>query len=213
MNRKTISLIGISGVSLFAITSVVGGLLLENYSFISQYISESFAIDTQYGIVLRTLGYIPSGILITLFCFLAYKKFPSSSLTRSGFYGLSVFYGIATIIIGIFPCDSDCNPNFIDPSVSQIIHNLVAILTYTLVPISTILIGLGLKQSPNYKGLSRKAIIYGIVSGAFVILLLSNPTSNYIGLIQRAIESLFIIRIITCAIELIRPIRSNSSPA
>lgn len=209
MNRRVISLIGISGVSLFAIASVVGGLLVENYSFVSQYISESYAIDTEYGMVLRTFGYIPSGILITLFCFLAYRKFPSSSLIKSGFYGLSIFYGIATIMTGFFPCDSGCNPDFVNPSVSQIIHSLVGMLTYAFVPISIVLIGLGLKRSPGYSRLSQKAIIYGVVSGALVILLLSNPASNYIGLIQRGIESLFIIWVITCAIELIKPTKDK----
>jgi len=203
MDRKVISLIGILGVSLFAIASVVGGLLVENYSFLSQYISESYAIDTEYGVALRTFGYIPSGILIAVFCFLAYREFPSSSLTKSGFYGLGIFYGVATTITGFFPCDSGCNPGFVNPSVSQIIHNLVGMLTYTFAPICIILIGLGLRQSPDYGKLSRKAITYGTVSMLFVIFLLSNPASNYIGITQRIIESLFVIWIVTCAIELI----------
>ncbi len=67
MNNKTTFLIGIIGVSLFVVSSVLGGFLIENYNMASQLISESYAIDTEYGIILRIFGYIPSGILITLF--------------------------------------------------------------------------------------------------------------------------------------------------
>jgi len=48
MNNKLTFLIGIVGASLFIISSVLGGLLIDNYSIISQYISESYAIDTEY---------------------------------------------------------------------------------------------------------------------------------------------------------------------
>ncbi|MEM9675381.1 MAG: DUF998 domain-containing protein [Cyclobacteriaceae bacterium] len=202
MNGKVISFIGILGVGLFVTASLAGGLLLENYSFISQYISESYAIDTEYGLVLRTFGYIPSGILITTFCLLAYRKFPPTSPTKAGFYGLSIFYGIATVITGFFPCDSGCNPDLVNPSVAQLIHNLAGILTYSFAPISIILIGLGLKRSPGYNRLSLQAMAYGGGSILLVILLLSDPTSAYIGLIQRMIEALFVLWVVTCAIAL-----------
>jgi hypothetical protein len=202
MSTKLTFLIGILGASLFALSSIVGGILIEDYSIISQYISESYAIDTEYGIILRTFGYIPSGILLTIFCFLGSKYFQPSILTKIGFYGLAIFYGLATIIVGFFPCDSGCNKTFIDPSISQVIHNLAGVLTYIFVPISMILIGIGLKQLPDYKNLSIQAITYGIISVLFIYLLFSGSNPEYIGLYQRIVEALFIIWIITCAIEI-----------
>ena len=199
MSNKLIFFIGVVGASLFVIPSIVGGFLIENYSVTSQYISESFAIDTEYGLVLRSFGFIPSGILITIFAFVGYKKFPQSKLTKIGFYGLGIFYGITTIIVGFFPCDSGCNKLFIDPSISQVIHNLAGALTYIFVPISIILIGFGLKKSSIYNRLSIQGITYGIISIILIYLLFSNTNSEYIGLNQRAIESIFIIWIITCA--------------
>ena len=91
MSNKFTFFIGILGVGLFVVSSIVGGFLIENYSFASQYISETYAIDTEYGIILRSLGYIPSGILLTIFAFVGFKKLPQSKLTRIGFYGLGVF--------------------------------------------------------------------------------------------------------------------------
>ena len=202
MSNKIIFFIGILGASLFIVSSIVGGLLIENYSATSQLISETYAIDTQYGLILRSLGYIPSGILLTIFAFAGYKKLPESNLTRIGFYGLGLFYGIATIIVGFFPCDSGCNKEFIDPSISQIIHNLTGLLTYLFVPVSIVLIGIGLKNSLSYHRLSILGITYGIGSILFVYLFFSDPNTEYIGLYQRIVECIFVLWIITCAIAI-----------
>ena len=202
MNNKLTFLIGIIGVSLFPFCAIIGGFLIEDYSIISQFISESYAIDTQYGMTLRAFGYIPSGILITIFCFRLSTMFRPSKLTKIGFYALGIFYGIATIVVAIFPCDSGCNPEFIDPSISQVIHNLAGALTYIFVPLSILLIGIGLKQVPNYNRLSMQGIILGLISMLFVFMLFSDATSEYIGVYQRIIETLFIIWIVTCAIAI-----------
>ena len=52
MNNKVVFFIGILGVSLFAIPSIIGGFLIEDYNLISQWISESDASDTKYGLAL-----------------------------------------------------------------------------------------------------------------------------------------------------------------
>ena len=200
MSNRLTFIIGIVGVSLFAFCAVVGGFLIEDYSVISQYISESYAIDTEYGLVLRGFGYIPSGILITLFCYRLSKMFQSSKLTKIGFFALVLFYGIATIIVGIFPCDSGCNPELIDPSISQVIHNIAGALTYILVPFSILFIGIGLKQDSKYSRLSMQGIICGTLSILFVFVLFSDATSELKGFYQRIIEMIFIFWLVSCAI-------------
>ena len=202
MNNKTTFFVGILGASLFVISSILGGILIEDYSVISQYISETYAIDTQYGETLRFFGIIPSGILFTLFAFAAYKKLPQSNLTKLGFIGLGIFYGIATVIVGIFPCDSGCNKEFINPSLSQFIHNLIWFLTYMFVPLCIILIAVALRKFPLYKQLANLGIAYGIISYLFVFLLSSNPNSEFIGLYQRIVETVFILWIVSCAVKI-----------
>ena len=202
MSNKFTFFIGILGVSLFLISSIAGGILIDNYSLTSQLISETYAIDTEYGVMLRTFGIIPSGIFLTLFCFLGTNYFQPSKLTKIGFYGLMIFYGLATIIIGIFPCDSGCNTDFIDPSISQIIHNLTGALTYMFVPISIIIIGIGLKKLQNFNRLSIQAIVCGSISILFIYLLISGSNPECNGLYQRIIETIFIVWIVTCAIAI-----------
>ena len=62
-----------------------------------------------------------------------------------------------------------------------------------------ILIGLGLKKSHN-NTFSLQSIVCGVISILFVFILVSNSNSEYIGLYQRIIESVFVIWIIFCAI-------------
>jgi len=211
MSNKLLFLIGILGVTFFAVASFLGGFQFENYDPVSQYISETMAVGTPYGITLRFFGYIPSGILLTIFSFGALKKFPKSKLTKFGFLGLGLFYGIATIIVAIFPCDQGCNKEFIDPSISQIIHNLTGFLTYIFVPISMLMIGFGLRKSKNYLRLSTIGVICGLICIVFIGLLISDPSTKYAGLFQRIIESLFILWIIACAINIKRGTNSDHS--
>ena len=208
MNNKITFLIGIVGVSLFVVSSILGGFLIENYNELSQYISESYAINTEYGKILRIFGYIPSGILITLFCFLGVRYFQPSKLLKIGFYGIGIFYGLATVVGGIFPCDSGCNKELIDPSSSQLIHDFVGLLTYLFVPVFMILIGLGLKKSSNNNTFSLQSIVFGAIAVLFVYILVSNSNSEYIGLYQRMIESVFVIWIVFCAFVI-----KNKKPA
>ncbi len=191
MSNNSIFFIGVLGVSLLAASFILGGLLIENYDIVSQFISESYAIDTEYGLLLRIFGYIPSSILITLFCFLAVKHFQSTILVKIGFYG--------TLVTGIFPCDSGCNRELINPSFSQITHNVAALLMYLFSPISIIIIGIGLKQMSNYNRLSIIAITLGLISILFVYLFFSDLSSEFLGLYQRIIESVFIIWILSYA--------------
>ena len=199
MSNKSIFFIGVLGVSLLAASFILGGLLIENYDIVSQFISESYAIDTEYGLLLRIFGYIPSSILITLFCFLAVKYFQPTILIKIGFYGIGIFYGLASLVTGIFPCDSGCNKELINPSFSQLTHNFAALLMYVFVPINIIITGIGLKRLANYNRLSIIAITSGIISILFVYLLFSDITSEFLGLYQRIIESVFIVWILTCA--------------
>lgn len=200
MNRKTIFSTGIIGVTLFSVASILGGFQFDDYNHLSQYISETYAIDTPYGQALRYFGYIPSGLLLTIFAFSGYKKFPQSNLIKIGFYGLGVFYGLATTIVGIFPCDKGCNKELIDPSISQLIHNLTGFLTYIFVPLSIIAIGIGLRQLNAHLGLSKIALFCGLNCILFIGILLSDPLTEYVGLYQRIIEGTFIIWIIVCSV-------------
>lgn len=201
MKRTFVFYCGILGVLFFLVTSLLGGYLIEDYNILKHYISETYAIDTQYGWALRMYGYIPSGILIALFCFLSINYFKTSKWAKIGFYSIGVFYGLATIVVSIFPCDSGCNREFINPSTSQIIHNFIGALTYLFVPLSIILVGIGLKRVEPSQ-FANRSILLGGSSVLFVSVLMMNANSEYVGLYQRMVESAFLVWIVLCALTI-----------
>lgn len=133
---------GIIAVFLFVFTTIVGGNLHPNYNHISQFISELYAVDAPNADALRYYGYIPSGVLFFLFSIFAILETPKSALRAIGFLGVGFGYGLGTVVCGFFTCDAGCNPDFINPSLSQMIHNLVGFLTYCIVPVSIFLLAL-----------------------------------------------------------------------
>lgn len=201
VNEKTIFISGILGSTLFVIASFVAGIIAENYNPVQQLISESMSADRPYSKEIRYFGYIPSGILLMIFALAAPVNMPQSRQIRLSFYGIALFYGLATILVGIFPCEAGCNKEMINPGMAQVIHNLSGLSTYIGTPICIVLIGFGLKKS-NIRGrLSQVSILLGIISAFFVLILLSEPLSPYAGLIQRVIEGVFMLWIIACAIS------------
>jgi hypothetical protein len=202
LNQKTIFICGIFGAAFFVTASLLAGLIAENYNPLSQLISESMSEDRPYSKEIRYFGYIPSGILLTIFAFAAPVNMPASKQIRLSFYGIALFYGLATITVGIFPCEAGCNKEMINPGVAQVIHNLSGLFTYIGMPLCLLLIGFGLKKANTRARLSRVSILLGFSSAFFILILFASPLSPYAGLIQRIIEGIFVLWIIGCAISI-----------
>ena len=202
MNEIKASNFGILGVVFFVFSTILGGLLLPEYSHISQLISESYANGTPYSLQIRYLGYLPSGICLAAFAYYAFKALPKSSFTKFGFLGIGVFYGIATIIVSIFPCDKGCGDELVAPSLSQFIHNLTGLLTYLIVPISVLILGIEGRKWPNGIYISYLGIALGLNTILFFGIFSSSLHSNYIGLYQRIIEGSVLAWIVACSLFL-----------
>ncbi len=200
MNATKAFWFGILGVVFFIGATVLGGLQFSDYSHLSQFISESYAIGTPYGVQLRYFGFMPSGIFITLFAFLAMKAVPKSTISQIGFSGIALFYGLATVLVSLFPCDKGCDSELVSPSLSQIIHNLSGLLTYLIVPICLIILGIAARKWENGKYVSLFGIICGATSMFFVWVLSSDLQSDFLGLYQRIVEGSILFWIVVCAI-------------
>lgn len=202
MNEIKASWSGLLGVLFFISAVILGGLQFSDYSHISQLISESYAIGTPFGLQLRYLGFLPSGIFIAAFAFYADRTLPKSTFTKLGFAGLGVFYGIATIIVSLFPCDKGCNKELVDPSLSQLIHNLTGLLTYIIVPICLLILGIVARKWANGKYVSYLGIACGLTAILFVSILSSDLHSKVVGLYQRIIEGSVLVWIVVCSFYL-----------
>jgi hypothetical protein len=201
-NANAASGFGFTGVFLFTATTIIAGMLIPGYSHLSQLISESYAIDTTYGLQLRMIGFLPAGICLAAFAFLAIRVLPKNKLAQAGFYGIGIFYGLGTVVVSLFPCDAGCNKEFIDPSLSQFIHNSTGMLTYLSVPASLILVGIAALKWTNAKTVAYSGIVSGILAMAFVGILSDGMDTGYAGLYQRIIEGSVLFFIVTCSIYL-----------
>ena len=202
MNRIKAYWFGLLGVLFFILSAVLGGLLLPGYSHVSQLISESYAIGTSYGLQIRYLGFLPSGIFIAAFAFYAVKILPKSTFTKLGFAGLGIFYGIATLIVSLFPCDKGCDKELVDPSLSQLIHNLTGLLTYVIVPFCLLILGIVARKWIDGKYVHYLGIFLGLTAILFVSILSADLHSKFVGVYQRIIEGSILAWIIVCSFYL-----------
>ena len=185
--KNLIFVSGILGALLFLVASIIGGIQIEGYSFISQYISESYARGIPNSSYLRMI-YMASGLLLACFGFMAPMGLPKSRSLRTGFIVFALCYGLGTLVTGIFPCDMGCELDLINPSISQVIHSTMGMLTYAVVPFCLLGLGGVFRKGSNTKKLAKVSFICGLLSLGFVLLLFGDPTGTYRGLLQRIIE-------------------------
>lgn len=202
MVKYCTAIFGILGVVIFIAATILGGYFFPGYSHLEQFISESYAIGTSHEWVLRWYGFIPSGLFLMLFGFLAPLNFPKSSVLNIGFYGIAIFYGIGTTVTGVFPCDFGCDTEMISPSLSQFIHNVAGTFAYLVTPICLLLISLKLKPFISNKTVSKWLLILSIVAILCTTLFVTNINMVYIGLVQRGLEAAILIWIVTLCLNL-----------
>ncbi len=188
MPNKLASILGILGVLIFFAATIIGGLQFENYSHSSQYISETYAQGTPWGFNLRFFAYVPSGILLFSYLILSNRLLPSSRSSRLGLLGIALFYGIGTILIGFFPCDIGCNRAWVNPSASQMIHNMLGLFCYLMVPSCMILIGFRAGNWPRGRFVLTMAQILGAIPRFSLIRFLSDPNGPSVEICQRILE-------------------------
>jgi len=193
---------GFIGALLFMVTSIYGGLQIDGYNIISQFISESYATGIPNSEYLQ-YAYMASGILLALFAFLAPSAFPKSKGIKIGLVLFAIFYGLGTVMTGYFPCDYGC-PSDSDITLSQFIHNTSGFFTYAVVPFSLIGLGVSFRKFIKTESLSKLSFVCGIVSFIFVLLLFADPKGSFIGLFQRIIEISILSWVIYCCFHIIK---------
>ncbi|MDB4291850.1 DUF998 domain-containing protein [Maribacter sp.] len=187
MKSKVVSSMGILGALLFIVSSILGGLWIDGYSFIHQYISESFATGIPNAEYLRYL-YIASGVLLLIFGLASPSFFPKSKGIKIGFFMFALLYGLGNVAVALYPCDFGCPTAIEISSLAQLIHNTSAFLTYSIVPFCLIGIGFSAKAVGAKTNFPKVSIGCGILALTFVVLLFGNSQGQFIGLFQRIIE-------------------------
>ena len=87
--------------------------ILSDLNPIKNLISETYARETEYGKHIRFIGLIPGGLLLATFFYGIKAMLYQTVFFKSANIGLSISYGILTVFVGLFPCDTGCPTDFL----------------------------------------------------------------------------------------------------
>jgi hypothetical membrane protein len=163
--------------------TVIGGALFPGYSHAAQFMSELGATGAPHEWPMRLGSFLPAGVALLMFAWVAYRSLPQSAPLTLGLLGLTV-YALGYVVAVFFPCDFGCRPAA--PSLSQIIHNLVGGIGYVVAPVMLVLLGVGVRGLPQGVPLSNAA--FALAPIALVGMVTLSPKLATVGLSQRAIE-------------------------
>lgn len=168
------------GIVMPGIISLVRG----DYNISANYISELGATDAAYS------GFVNAALfpLIALCTFLIivhlWRGLRGHSLAKLGLLAITIGFPLGYISAAIFPCDYGCP---IEGSAAQDMHNLTAVISYTIAALGFFLLFLGLKNRVRPRTrLAVLAVAIIMVVGFFMML--SPDQAPYRGLWQRSAD-------------------------
>ncbi len=179
----TLKFTSIGSMVVVVLMVLFGGALTPGYSHTSQFISELGASGAPLELGIRFGGFLPAGVLLLVFCAVAFVWFPRSLPFSLGILGLAI-YAVGYLVASFFPCDPGCRPA--DPSTSQLIHNVGGLAGYILAPGFLFALAFAARKWP---GASRLVMAGYIAAGISLTGFLTlAPSSEVVGLSQRALE-------------------------
>ncbi len=193
MIKKLAFLFAVLGALAVLFLVVVGGAFFPNYSHASQFISELGANGAPYAHLVNFAGFLPAGVFICAFSYLAWMTLPHSKATTLGLLGVAL-YAFGYIVAAFFPCEAGCRP--VQPSLSQAIHNLLGLVGYLTAPLTLVLLGWQARSWPRATHLFILGGVGGILT--FLGLIFLTPEFAYVGVAQRVIEGSMLTWVVVC---------------
>lgn len=159
------------------------GVLRPDYDPLAQYISELGASGAPHAAVVNWAGYLPSGVLLAVALASFWRHWRPRGLQAAGI-ALLFCEPLAWIGSALFPCDLGCPAQ---GSVSQVLHSLLALFTYTGTGLGVIL----LACAPGLRLWQRLGWLLLVVLWFGLFLAMLTPELGAVrGLLQRAGEGL-----------------------
>lgn len=173
---------GIIGSILFTVITLLSGYLQTDYNPLNNFVSELGATNSSTELLMNRIGFIPSGILFSLFGFSLLIIVSKRIKSRIGSVLIMIF-GLGMTLAGIFSCDPGC------PSIGtmeSIIHDRVSAVTFISAILGIILMGISFKKMNTFRNISLYTILTGFISLILMIIMISSFESrNLTGLWQR----------------------------
>lgn len=173
---------GIAGPVLFISTVAKSASLRNDYSHISHFVSERGATGTNTEQLMNFAGFVPSGVLISLFGMAILSLSIKKPMPVIGSI-LIILFGTGMALAGLFSCDLGCRPA---DSFESIVHDRISAITFMSAIIGILVSGFSFNHRSFFRKFSRYSKVTGLVSFALLIVMISSFDSrNLTGLWQR----------------------------
>ncbi len=185
----------------------VASLLRPGYDQLTQYGSELAARQNS---IIMNANFVITGSLIIVFSFGLFTNIHAGKRPAIGSILLGVF-GIGEVVTAAFPCDPGCSL-LSSQSLSQSIHNVIAVIAFGSIALAPLLISLGLRRDTRWERYQSYSRGTGLASvGLFLLFSVAILSSfQYVGFLQRVFLAVPFIWIEILAIHLLNI--SNREP-
>lgn len=177
----------------------IGAAIKPGYSQISNFVSEYNATGTAWAGTLTYAGFLAVSILLSLFLLVAAPVTQVSGASRVGFWFLwsaPASYFLAVIA----PCDAGCPA---EGSISQLWHNILAIITYFGMGAGVALIS----SAPGLRRFKLRRTFMLLTGAAFPIVFIAMvqpDLDSWGGLMQRSLDVALAISLVLIAWTLMK---------
>jgi hypothetical membrane protein len=179
---KFLTLGGVMGPILFTTITLLLGYLLTNYDPLNNFVSELGATNSSTELLMNYIGFIPSGILFSLFGFSLLIIVSKNLSSRIGAL-LIVLFGLGMTLAGIFSCDQGCPAM---GTTESTIHDRVSAVTFISAILGIILLGFSFKKMSIFRNISVYTILTGFICLILLMIMINSFESrNLTGLWQR----------------------------
>jgi len=141
---RFVALCGMTAPVLMLVLWTVASLMRPGYDQLSQYGSE---LGTGPNAIIMNTNFVITGLLIIAFATGLFAIIRRVRWIQIGSIMLGVF-GVGEVAGGFFPCDPGCP--ITAQSVSQLTHNVEAVIAFVAIALSPFLISLGLNREDHW---------------------------------------------------------------
>lgn len=194
MNNKHYAIIGFLAPTLFWLTYFVMANQRLEYSFLTKAISELGSVDAPNKWTWNILGYILTGVLISIFSIGLYKNIKTDNSSRLPFIGIFLS-GIFMAVSGFFPGDFENKK-----SLTMLLHAIGSFGSYIFFLIGAFTFHRQMKKNPYWKTSIKPTLIITwltIVFGSWGFIF---PNMPAVG--QRIVFAFYFLWIIFTAYKL-----------
>ena len=191
-------LLGVVGALMAFAFPVVFGAMDPAYDASRDYISELGATGAPNAAAVNGFGFLPTGIVLSLFAMAGWAVLPRSAGSFVGFVGI-LFFAAGYVGAAFFACDAGCRPS--EPSFNQTMHSLFGLPGYFTAPVFMASLAIAARGWPGGGWLS---LVAGLGTVATAVGLASFlPDSPQSGFWQRVLEAGVLTWILACGCYLL----------